>query len=63
MHDEDLIGISEIAKIAGVSRQAVANWRKRSSNFPSPIAELASGPHFSTFSRPCLAPKKGGSDA
>ena len=46
MRDDDLIGISEIAKIAGVSRQAVANWRKRSSDFPSPIAELASGPIF-----------------
>jgi len=46
MRDENLIGISEIAKIAGVSRQAVANWRKRCSDFPSPIAELASGPIF-----------------
>ena len=46
MRDDDLIGISEIAKIAGVSRQAVANWRKRFSDFPSPIAELASGPIF-----------------
>ena len=46
MRADDLLGISEIAKIAGVSRQAVANWRKRSSDFPRPIAELASGPIF-----------------
>ncbi|MCY3818884.1 MAG: AAA family ATPase [Gammaproteobacteria bacterium] len=46
MRDDDLLGISEIAKIAGVSRQAVANWRRRCSDFPSPIAELASGPIF-----------------
>ena len=46
MHDDNLIGISEVAKIAGVSRQAVANWRKRSEDFPRPIAELASGPIF-----------------
>jgi len=44
--DEDLIGINEIAEMAGVSRQAVANWRKRSENFPRPIVELASGPVF-----------------
>lgn len=46
MLDEDLIGINEIAEMAGVSRQAVVNWRKRSENFPRPIAELASGPVF-----------------
>ena len=46
MRDDELIGVSEVAKIAGVSRQAVANWRKRWSDFPSPVAELASGPIF-----------------
>ena len=46
MHDDELVGINEIAEIAGVSRQAVANWRKRSVDFPAPIAELASGPVF-----------------
>ena len=43
---EDLVGISEIAEMAGRSRQAVANWRARSSDFPSPVAELAAGPVF-----------------
>jgi chromosome partitioning protein len=44
--DEDLLGINEIADLAGVSRQAVANWRSRFSGFPKPIAELKSGPVF-----------------
>ena len=32
--------------MAGKSRQAVANWRVRNSDFPTPIAELAAGPVF-----------------
>jgi chromosome partitioning protein len=44
--DEDLVGINEIADLAKVSRQAVANWRVRSPDFPRPIATLASGPVF-----------------
>lgn len=40
----DLIGLSEIAELAGVSRQAVTNWRARMKDFPTPIAELMSGP-------------------
>lgn len=43
---QDFVGINEIAEMAGVSRQAVANWRARFSGFPSPIAELKSGPVF-----------------
>jgi len=42
----DLVGINEIATMAGVSTQAVANWRVRSSDFPQPLKELASGPVF-----------------
>lgn len=44
--DESLVGINEIADMAKVSRQAVANWRARSPDFPNPVAELASGPVF-----------------
>lgn len=40
----ELMGISEIAQMAGVSRQVVSNWRTRSKNFPAPVAELSSGP-------------------
>ena len=44
--EHDLVGINEIAALAGVTSQAVTNWRARSSDFPSPLAELASGPVF-----------------
>ena len=40
----ELVGLSEVAEMAGVSRQAVVNWRARFSDFPAPSAELASGP-------------------
>src|SRR5438105_10856830 len=44
---ETLIGVFEIAEMANVSASAVANWRKRFPDFPSPLAELKSGPVFS----------------
>lgn len=44
--DSDLLGINEVAALAGVSRQAVVNWRSRQKDFPQPIASLASGPIF-----------------
>jgi hypothetical protein len=44
--DYDLVGINEIAAMAGVTSQAVTNWRARSADFPSPLSELASGPVF-----------------
>lgn len=44
--EHDLVGINEIAAMADVSTQAVANWRVRSSDFPQPLKELASGPVF-----------------
>jgi len=43
----DLLGISEIAELAGVTRQAVANWRSRDPDFPSAVTELQAGPVFS----------------
>ncbi len=43
---DELVGIGEIAEMAGVSRQAVANWRVRTADFPNPVTELASGPIF-----------------
>jgi len=46
MSDSSLIGIYEIAEMAGVSASAVANWRKRFSDFPPPLVELKSGPVF-----------------
>jgi chromosome partitioning protein len=44
--DPDLLGLFEIADLAGVSRSAVANWRVRAKNFPKAVAELKSGPVF-----------------
>lgn len=44
--EHDLVGINEIATMAEVSSQAVANWRVRSADFPQPLKELASGPIF-----------------
>ena len=46
MKQEDLVGIYEIAKLAGVSTSAVANWRSRHADFPPPVSELKSGPVF-----------------
>jgi chromosome partitioning protein len=42
----DLVGIQEIARLAGVTRQAVANWRSRFPDFPKPLVDLSSGPVF-----------------
>lgn len=46
MTETSLIGIYEIAEMANVSPSAVANWRRRFSDFPVPLAELKSGPVF-----------------
>jgi hypothetical protein len=40
----ELMGIYEIAQLAGVSPQAVSNWVVRKPDFPKPVATLASGP-------------------
>lgn len=44
--EHELVGINEIAAMAGVSSQAVTNWRFRSPDFPLPLSELAAGPVF-----------------
>jgi len=41
-----LVGIAEVAQLAGVSRAAVTNWRSRRSDFPAPVADLRAGPVF-----------------
>jgi len=40
----ELMGIYEIAQLAGVTPQAVSNWVARKVDFPTPCATLASGP-------------------
>jgi chromosome partitioning protein len=42
----ELVGLSEVAELAGVSRTVVSNWRNRDPRFPDPIADLRSGPVF-----------------
>lgn len=44
---EGLVSPSDIADIAGVSRGAVSNWRKRAKTFPEPVAGTLSKPLFS----------------
>lgn len=44
--EHQLLGIYEVAQLAGVSRTVVSNWRARDARFPSPLAELRSGPVF-----------------
>lgn len=46
MNESNLLGIYEIAEIAGVNPSAVVNWRRRFPDFPAPVAELKSGPVF-----------------
>ncbi len=41
-----LVGLSEVAEMAGVARPVVSNWRTRDPRFPAPVAELRSGPVF-----------------
>ncbi len=44
--DTDLLGLTDIARLAGVRRNVVANWRDRHSDFPKPAEEPGSGPLF-----------------
>jgi chromosome partitioning protein len=44
MSTDKLLGIAEIAELAGVSKQAVSNWRMRYDQFPRPLQNLQSGP-------------------
>jgi hypothetical protein len=46
MPEQDFIGLFEIAALADVTPSAVANWRKRFPDFPTPVADLKSGPVF-----------------
>ncbi len=44
MDPTNLVGVSEIADLAKVSRQVVNNWRMRYDHFPRPLKTLQSGP-------------------
>jgi hypothetical protein len=40
----ELLGTYEVARLAGVTAQAISNWMVRRPDFPAPLAQLASGP-------------------
>lgn len=46
MENTQLASLTELAVIAGVSRQAVWNWSKRKSDFPEPVSEGPNGPIY-----------------
>lgn len=42
-----LVGVSEIARLAGLKQSSsVVNWRGRYEDFPEPVAELDCGPIY-----------------
>lgn len=43
---QDLVGLSEIADMAGASNQTVNNWKKRYSDFPKPVAQVKAGEFY-----------------
>ncbi|MDW3846317.1 N-6 DNA methylase [Micromonospora sp. BRA006-A] len=46
MQETATITAAEIARLAGVGRAAVSNWRKRHADFPAPVAGTAASPEF-----------------
>ncbi|MEU7746717.1 N-6 DNA methylase [Nonomuraea sp. NPDC049158] len=47
MHDSATVAAADIARLAGVGRAAVSNWRRRFEDFPSPVGGTSSSPLFS----------------
>ncbi|MHA5047163.1 N-6 DNA methylase [Streptomyces sp. SD15] len=41
-----VVTAAQIARLAGVTRAAVANWRRRHDDFPAPVSGTAAGPLF-----------------
>ncbi|GGM63766.1 type II restriction endonuclease subunit M [Micromonospora sonchi] len=46
MQETPTITAAEIARLAGVGRAAVSNWRKRHPDFPAPVGGTAASPEF-----------------
>ena len=46
MQENPSITAAEIARLAGVGRAAVSNWRKRHADFPAPVGGSAASPEF-----------------
>ncbi|KFZ83915.1 SAM-dependent methyltransferase [Amycolatopsis sp. MJM2582] len=49
MEEQATVTAADIARIAGVGRAAVSNWRRRYGDFPPPVGGTASSPLFSLF--------------
>lgn len=47
MAEDSTVTAADIARLAGVGRAAVSNWRKRHDDFPRPIGGTAASPTFS----------------
>ena len=43
---DNIGGLTEIAAMFGISRQAMSNWTSRYEGFPAPVAVLAMGPLY-----------------
>ncbi|MBM7489148.1 hypothetical protein JOD64_000370 [Micromonospora luteifusca] len=46
MQENPTITAAEIARLAGVGRAAVSNWRKRHTDFPTPVGGTTASPEF-----------------
>ncbi|GGM27873.1 class I SAM-dependent DNA methyltransferase [Dactylosporangium sucinum] len=46
MQESPKVTAADIARLAGVGRAAVSNWRKRHLDFPAPVGGTASSPEF-----------------
>ncbi|MBO0824064.1 MAG: N-6 DNA methylase [Actinobacteria bacterium] len=46
MAEETLVTAADIARLAGVGRSAVSNWRRRYAGFPRPVAGTPASPLF-----------------
>ncbi len=46
MQASPTVTAAEIARLAGVGRAAVSNWRRRHADFPTPVAGTATSPEF-----------------
>jgi len=46
MVEETLVAAADIARLAGVGRSAVSNWRRRYAGFPQPVAGTPASPLF-----------------
>jgi SAM-dependent methyltransferase len=46
LHDDATVAASDIARLAGVGKAAVSNWRRRHADFPKPAAGTAASPLY-----------------